>query len=165
MPTLIASRGRSGQRPRADAQIFLVSEVRTKGGVAARPEQRSRAANDAGVDRPHHERPNPRIEIGVTMRSHRVGMFALVARYGARRIEQERVGEQPVLASFYCIECGRQVPPLSPPRIEWQALTLTHGSPCFCQIASATSHAPRSDGTESKPQQGMMRVPSRAACA
>ncbi len=57
------------------------------------------------------------------------------------------------------------VPPFKPPRIEWQALMRTQRSPLSRFTASATSSAPMSDGTESKPQHGTMRVPLAAACS
>ena len=56
------------------------------------------------------------------------------------------------------------VPPLNPPRSEKQAFTSTHASPSAWKCR-ASIQAPRSDGTESKPQQGMMRVPSAIACS
>ena len=56
------------------------------------------------------------------------------------------------------------VPPLKPPRNEKQAFTPVQASPRAWKCLTSI-HAPRSDGTESKPQHGMMRVPSAAACA
>ena len=104
MPTVTpaAAAAASGPRPKRRYSWYL--KCRAVGPVAACFQQRRRAAHDAGVDRPHHERPEPRIEIGVAMRRHRVGMLGRVARRGARRVEQEGVGEQPVLPGLHQVE-------------------------------------------------------------
>ena len=55
------------------------------------------------------------------------------------------------------------VPPLTPP-LNWNAQrTSLVPWPSVLRMCSTTNHAPMSEGTESTPQKGTMRVPSLAA--
>jgi hypothetical protein len=52
------------------------------------------------------------------------------------------------------------VSPLGPPRIEKAAFTATQSTPWCSRMACTIIQAPKSEGMESKPRHGMMRVPS-----
>jgi len=58
------------------------------------------------------------------------------------------------------------VPPLTPPRADTRTSVVSVSCPAPSALAaSAVSRTPRSDGTESKPQEATMRAPEATAAA